>query len=79
MLAFLHRKANASNIQPDMFLKVLIHIYKITWILDMNKFLHYTAYVDSGTPEMFHRHWRSLVEISPELEKPQLRRYYYIM
>jgi hypothetical protein len=38
----------------------------------------YTTYIDSGTWEIFHRRWRSPVEISPELEKPQLGRYYHI-
>jgi hypothetical protein len=34
----------------------------------------YTLYVDSVTREIFHRSWRIPVEISPELEKPQLGR-----
>ncbi len=38
ILAFLRRIANASNIQPEIFLKESVHIYKILRVLDMNKF-----------------------------------------
>jgi hypothetical protein len=38
ILAFLRRIANASNIQPQIFLKKSIHIYKILQVLDMNEF-----------------------------------------
>jgi hypothetical protein len=31
ILAFLRRIANASNIQPEIFLKESVHIYKILW------------------------------------------------
>ncbi len=63
ILAFLHRIANASYIQPKIFLKELIHIYKILRVLDMNEFPPmYTSYVDSGTWEKFH----------PSLRSPQL-------
>ncbi len=74
-LAFLCRIANASNIQPDMFPKESMHIYKIPQILDMNEFPPmYASYVDSGTWKIFLPSWRSPGEISPELEKPQLGR-----
>jgi hypothetical protein len=59
--AFLHRIANASNIQPKIFHKESIHTYKILRVLDMSKF-----------PPNVHivRRLRYLGEISPELEKP---------
>jgi hypothetical protein len=61
ILEFLCRTANASNIQPKIFLKELVHIYKILQVLDMNKF-----------PLNVHivRRLRYLGEISPKLEKP---------
>ncbi len=65
MLAFLCRIANASNIQPDMFPKESIHIYKIPRILDMNEFPPNVCIV---------RRLQYLGEFSPKLEKPQLRR-----
>ncbi len=61
ILAFLRRIANASNIQPKIFLKESIHIYKI--FLDMNEFPPNICIVG--------RLWY-FGEISPELEKPQL-------
>ncbi len=61
ILAFLRRIANASNIQPNTFLKELIHIYKILRVLDMNEFPPNIRIV---------RRLRYLGEISPKLEKP---------
>ncbi len=61
ILEFLCRIANTSNIQLKIFLKELVHIYKILQVLDTNKFppsvciVHKLLY---------------LGEISPELEKP---------
>jgi hypothetical protein len=65
ILAFLRRIANASNIQPKIFLKELIHIYKILRVLDTNKF-----------PPNVHiiLRLRYLGEISPKLEKPPTRK-----
>jgi hypothetical protein len=59
--AFLCKIANTSNIQPKIFLKESIHIYKILQVLDMNEF-----------PPNVHilRRLGYLGEISPELEKP---------
>ncbi len=61
ILAFLRRIANTSNIQHKIFLKELVHIYKILQVLDMNKFLPNVKIV---------RRLRYSGEISPELEKP---------
>ncbi len=61
ILAFLRRIANASNIQPEIFLKELIHIYKNLQVLDMNKFPPHVPIV---------RTLRYLGEILPKLEKP---------
>ncbi len=61
ILAFLRRIAKASNIQPEIFLKELIRIYKILRVLDMNKFPPNVCTI--------RRLWY-LGEISPELEKP---------
>jgi hypothetical protein len=61
ILAFLLRIANTSNIQPKIFLKELVHIYKILQVLDKNDF----------PPNVRIVRWlRYLGEISPELEKP---------
>ncbi len=58
--AFLPRIANTSNIQHKIFLKELVHIYKILQVLDMNKFPPNIRIVCR---------LRYLGEISPELEK----------
>ncbi len=58
---FLCRIANASYIQPKIFLKESMHIYKILQVLDMNEFPPNVRIV---------RRLRHLGEISPELEKP---------
>ncbi len=59
--AFLRRIANASNIQHKIFLKELVHIYKILQVLDITKILPNVCIV---------RRLQYSGEISPELEKP---------
>jgi hypothetical protein len=61
ILAFLCRIANASNIQPEIFLKESTHIYKILRVLDMNEL--------PPNVRIIRRLWY-LGEISPKLEKP---------
>ncbi len=62
--AFQCRIANASNIQQKIFLKELVHIYKILQVLDITKF-HPNICIVCGL-------WHT-GEISPELEKPPTR------
>ncbi len=57
---FLRRVANASNIQQKIFLKELVHIYKILQVLDVTNFLNV---------RIVRGHWYT-GEISPKLEKP---------
>jgi hypothetical protein len=61
ILAFLLRIANASIIQQKIFLKELVHIYKILQVLDITEF-HPNVRIVRGL-------WYT-GEISPELEKP---------
>jgi hypothetical protein len=62
---FLCGIANTSNIQQKMFLKELVHIYKILRVLDITKFHPNVCIV--------HSLWY-IREISPELEKPPTRK-----
>ncbi len=63
--AFLHRIANASNIQQKIFLKEFVRIYKILQILDITKF--------QPNVRIVRRLWYS-GETSPKLEKPPTRK-----
>ena len=58
---FLGRVANVSNIQHKIFLKDLVHIYKILRVLDIIKF--------PPNVRIVRRLWYS-EETSPKLEKP---------
>jgi hypothetical protein len=61
ILGFLRRIANASIIQQKIFLKELVHIYKILQVLDVTKF-HPNVHIVRGL--------RCTGEMSPKLEKP---------